>query len=143
MQHFTFFSLQFAFCVENAMRTLTVNLGDRSYPIHVGEKLLPHIGEFLQQVGCRGKVGIVTNPTVAALYLGPVQEGLSRSGFKVTSILLPDGEEHKNLSAARIAEKFRAANPPILGRIKDDRFLLDLRAIFDPEDLIPNLADGG
>ncbi|HEV8341169.1 MAG TPA: 3-dehydroquinate synthase [Candidatus Binatia bacterium] len=81
------------------MRTLTVNLGDRSYPIHVGEKLLPHIGEFLQQVGCRGKVGIVTNPTVAALYLGPVQEGLSHSGFKVTSILLPDGEEHKNLSA--------------------------------------------
>lgn len=99
MQHFAFFSLQFAFCVENAMRTLTVNLGDRSYPIHVGEKLLPHIGEFLQQVGCRGKVGIVTNPTVAALYLGPVQEGLSHSGFKVTSILLPDGEEHKNLSA--------------------------------------------
>jgi hypothetical protein len=52
------------------------------------------------------------------------------------------GVEHKDLSAARIAENFRGANPPIIGRIKDDRFLLDLRAIFDPEDLMPNFADG-
>jgi L-seryl-tRNA(Ser) seleniumtransferase len=46
--------------------------------------------------------------------------------------------EHKTLGAERIAEKFRRADPPIIGRIKDDRFLLDLRAIFDPNDLIPN-----
>lgn len=81
------------------MRTIKVNLGDRSYPIHVGEKLLPCIGEFLQQVGCRGKVGIVTNPTVAAIYLKPVEEALDRSGFNVTTVLVPDGEEHKNLKS--------------------------------------------
>ena len=46
--------------------------------------------------------------------------------------------EHKSLGAERIAEKFRRADPPIIGRIKDDRFLLDLRAIFDPDDIIPN-----
>jgi L-seryl-tRNA(Ser) seleniumtransferase len=51
------------------------------------------------------------------------------------------GVEHESLSAARIAEKFRAANPPIIGRIKDGRFLLDLRTIFDPEDIIPNFTD--
>lgn len=51
--------------------------------------------------------------------------------------------EHKDWSPARIAEKFRLATPPIIGRIKDDRFLLDLRTIFDPEDVIPNFADGG
>ena len=51
------------------MRTIKVNLGERSYPIHVGAGLLPRMGEFLQQVGCRGKIAIVTNPTVAALYL--------------------------------------------------------------------------
>src|SRR5262245_27001715 len=45
---------------------------------------------------------------------------------------------HKKLSANAIAEKFRGANPPIIGRIKDDRFLLDLRCIFTPTDLIPN-----
>jgi L-seryl-tRNA(Ser) seleniumtransferase len=46
--------------------------------------------------------------------------------------------EHKSWSATRIAEKFRSASPPIIGRIKDDRFLLDLRTIFDPLELVPN-----
>jgi L-seryl-tRNA(Ser) seleniumtransferase len=47
------------------------------------------------------------------------------------------GVEHPKLSANAIAQKFRAANPPIIGRIKDDRFLLDLRTIFDADELIP------
>ncbi|MGH7798192.1 MAG: L-seryl-tRNA(Sec) selenium transferase [Candidatus Binatia bacterium] len=47
--------------------------------------------------------------------------------------------EHPKLSANAIAQKFRAASPPIIGRIKDDRFLLDLRTIFDANDLIPKL----
>ncbi|MBI2352150.1 MAG: hypothetical protein HYV00_11880, partial [Deltaproteobacteria bacterium] len=46
--------------------------------------------------------------------------------------------QHDGIGAERIAQKFRHANPPILGRIKDNRLLLDLRTIFDPEDLIPN-----
>jgi L-seryl-tRNA(Ser) seleniumtransferase len=44
---------------------------------------------------------------------------------------------HTTLNASRIAERFRRADPPIIGRIQDDRFLLDLRTIFDAEDLIP------
>ncbi|MBI2540233.1 MAG: L-seryl-tRNA(Sec) selenium transferase [Deltaproteobacteria bacterium] len=48
--------------------------------------------------------------------------------------------EHSGMSAERVAKRFREANPPILGRIKDNRFLLDLRAIFDPDDLIPNFG---
>jgi seryl-tRNA(Sec) selenium transferase len=47
------------------------------------------------------------------------------------------------MGADRIAERFRAARPPIIGRIKDDRFLLDLRTIFDPEDVIPKWIDMG
>jgi L-seryl-tRNA(Ser) seleniumtransferase len=46
--------------------------------------------------------------------------------------------DHQKLSAGAIAQKFRAADPPIIGRINDDRFLLDLRMIFDADDLIPN-----
>jgi L-seryl-tRNA(Ser) seleniumtransferase len=46
--------------------------------------------------------------------------------------------EHKKLGASAVAQKFRSANPPIIGRINDDRFLLDLRTIFDGNDLIPN-----
>jgi L-seryl-tRNA(Ser) seleniumtransferase len=45
---------------------------------------------------------------------------------------------HNGIGAERIAQRFRSANPPVLGRIKDGRFLLDLRTIFDPNDLIPN-----
>ena len=45
--------------------------------------------------------------------------------------------EHPKLSANAIAQKFRAADPPIIGRINDDRFLLDLRTIFDANDLVP------
>src|SRR5688500_6050413 len=81
------------------MRTVTVNLGTRSYPIHVGEGLLAACGDLLRQVGCGPRVGIITNPTVAGLYLKPLQESLKRSEFQVTSLLVPDGEEHKNLKS--------------------------------------------
>ena len=47
--------------------------------------------------------------------------------------------EHAKLSANAIAKRFRSANPPIIGRINDDRFLLDLRTIFDANDLIPSI----
>ncbi len=49
--------------------------------------------------------------------------------------------EHKSIGAERIAARFRGADPPIIGRIKDNRFLLDLRAVFDPGDLIPNWSE--
>jgi 3-dehydroquinate synthase len=81
------------------MRTVTVNLGDRSYPIHLGESLLPRVGEFLEQIGCREKVGIITDSTVAQHYLGAVRDGLGRSGFSVATVLVPEGEEHKNLQS--------------------------------------------
>jgi len=45
--------------------------------------------------------------------------------------------ENSKLSANAIAKRFRQADPPIIGRIKDDRFLLDLRTIFDADDLVP------
>ncbi len=44
------------------------------------------------------------------------------------------------MSADRIAERFRRARPAIIGRIHDGRFLLDLRTIFNPADLIPQWA---
>jgi L-seryl-tRNA(Ser) seleniumtransferase len=45
--------------------------------------------------------------------------------------------ENSKLSANAIAKQFRQANPPIIGRINDDQFLLDLRTVFDPNELIP------
>jgi hypothetical protein len=37
----------------------------------------------------------------------------------------------------KIAARFRAADPPILGRVRDDAFLLDLRGIFAAEEIVP------
>ena len=75
------------------MQTLQVDLGERSYPIMIGAQLIDQ-GELLAR-HIRGKqVAIVTNDTVAPLYL----ERLSRSlgEFKLTPIVLPDGEAQKN-----------------------------------------------
>jgi len=78
------------------MKTLSVNLGERSYPIRIGEGILARAGEFLQGAGLGGKVALVTNPIVAKLYLEPVSQALTQAGFQVISALIPDGEEHKN-----------------------------------------------
>jgi L-seryl-tRNA(Ser) seleniumtransferase len=48
---------------------------------------------------------------------------------------------HPKLQADKIAQMFRAADPPILGRIKDNSFLLDLRTIFDPNEIVPNFEN--
>jgi 3-dehydroquinate synthase len=81
------------------MQSLTVNLGDRSYPIHVGVGLLERSGELLRQAGLRGKVAVVTNPIVAQLYLDSLNEALRSADFTVVPILVPDGEEHKSLKS--------------------------------------------
>jgi 3-dehydroquinate synthase len=81
------------------MQTVTVNLGNRSYPISVGAGILGRLGEFLQRVELRGKVAVVTNPTVARHYLDLVNEALARAGFEIVSVLVPDGEEHKTLES--------------------------------------------
>lgn len=81
------------------MQTLSVNLGERSYPIHIGHDCLDRLGEWVKGVGLGGKVAVISNPTVAQLYLDPVHDSLSGAGFEVTPILVPDGEEHKNLNS--------------------------------------------
>ena len=81
------------------MQTLIVNLSDRSYPIHVGVEIIECAGQLMQKAGLLGKVAIVTNPTVAQLYLDPIHGALSQAGFETTPVLLPDGEEHKTLKS--------------------------------------------
>jgi 3-dehydroquinate synthase len=94
------------------MQTLNVNLGARSYAIHIGAGVLQRAGELLDQAGLRGKVAVVTNPTVAPLYLDAVLNALGKSGFTAVPVFVPDGEEHKNFQSLQtiydrlIAERF-------------------------------------
>ncbi|CAN7679846.1 bifunctional shikimate kinase/3-dehydroquinate synthase AroKB [Pseudoduganella sp. LjRoot289] len=73
---------------------LNVDLGERSYPISIGPSLLAD-GALLARHVAGNKVAIVTNTTVAPLYLEGVSGALKAHGKEVIEIILPDGEEHK------------------------------------------------
>jgi len=75
--------------------TLNVDLGERSYPIAIGPGLLDDAALLARHIG-GNKVAIVTNTTVAPLYLDKVAGHLRALGRDVVEIVLPDGEEHKN-----------------------------------------------
>ncbi len=75
--------------------TLNVDLGERSYPIVIGPGLLDDRALLERHIGGH-KVAIVTNTTVAPLYLDKVAGHLRAAGRDVLEIILPDGEEHKN-----------------------------------------------
>ncbi len=76
------------------MRTVTVGLGERAYPIHIGEGLLARADLFLPHLPQR-KVSVVTNTTVAPLYLEKFSATLRSAGVEIVPVVLPDGEEHK------------------------------------------------
>ncbi|MGD8525190.1 MAG: 3-dehydroquinate synthase [Thioalkalispiraceae bacterium] len=76
------------------MKTLNVDLGDRSYPIFIGSKLLSS-AELVRPYVKGTQVMIVSNETVAPLYLEQVKQLFD--GFITESVILPDGEQYKNL----------------------------------------------
>ena len=77
------------------MQTLTVALGDRSYPIHIGRDLLSRPDLILPHLQ-RKQVAVVSNTTVAPLYLEKLAQPLRDAGVSVIAIVLPDGEAYKN-----------------------------------------------
>ena len=76
------------------MRTLTVDLGSRSYPIHIGAGLLNNLELFYPHIKGNSTV-VVSNETVAPLYLGYANQ--VTSNYLNTNIILPDGEKYKTL----------------------------------------------
>lgn len=77
------------------METLNVALGERAYPIHIGRGLLEQSALLLPHLRQR-KVAIVTNTTVAPLYLASLATSLRSAGVEVIEVLLPDGEQYKD-----------------------------------------------
>lgn len=77
------------------MQTLKVELADRSYPIHIGRNLINDTNLILPNLK-RKHVAIVTNTTVAPLYLDKLTQALQSADVKVIPIILPDGEAYKN-----------------------------------------------
>ena len=77
------------------MRHLTVELAERSYPILIGAGLLDDPSHILSCLS-QHRVAIVTNRTVAPLYLDRLASPLEAAGVQVVRIVLPDGEDFKN-----------------------------------------------
>jgi len=76
------------------MKTLTVDLGKRSYPIYIGAGLLARSGLITEKIRAK-QVLVVSNETVAPLYLQKVLDSLA--SFEVHVAVLPDGEQYKTL----------------------------------------------
>lgn len=84
---------------EKALPTIVeVDLGNRSYPIYIGSGLLDQ-PELLQRHVHGKRVLVVTNSTVAPLYLDKVVDALTRGNpnVSVDIVILPDGEKYKNM----------------------------------------------
>ena len=79
---------------QDTVETLNVDLGERSYPIFIGPGLLKETDRLRSHLG-QGQAVIISNDTVAPLYLDQVKQTLGDSyGWE---IILPDGETYKTL----------------------------------------------
>ncbi len=81
--------------MNNTVTTLRVDLADRGYPIHIGPGLLNH-GEMVARHLPQRKAVIITNTVVAPLYLETLKTALTAQQVAIDTIVLPDGESHKN-----------------------------------------------
>jgi 3-dehydroquinate synthase len=76
------------------MQTVRIALGERGYDIHIGANLLAR-PELIAGVLPQPRVALVSNATVAPLYLEPLREALHAVSVDVVPVVLPDGEAHK------------------------------------------------
>ncbi|MFD0867786.1 3-dehydroquinate synthase [Chlamydia abortus] len=82
------------------MKELIVDLGERSYPIYIGEGMISGISGFFEKHGIRkaSPLMIVTDEHVAARHLDSVANGLRAGGFDVVTKIVPSGETSKSLA---------------------------------------------
>jgi 3-dehydroquinate synthase len=92
------------------MQKIRVDLAERSYNIAIDSGTLAEIGKALEKFEFSGRLALVSNPTVYGLYGKAVSQSIRDSGFELTEIIIPDGEEYKNLEwVGRIYEELLKA----------------------------------
>jgi 3-dehydroquinate synthase len=80
------------------MQTVQVSLADRPYPIHIGPSLIGDVAALAPFVQ-GATVAIVTNETIAPLFLAKVRESVHALGKQVVEIVLRDGEAYKTAAS--------------------------------------------
>jgi 3-dehydroquinate synthase len=78
-------------------RTISVELGEKAYPIEIGENSLASLGERIRELEFRegSSVLVVTNPVVESHYGSQTRSSLAAAGFAVSSLVLEAGEDQK------------------------------------------------
>jgi 3-dehydroquinate synthase len=84
------------------VENIRVGLDERSYNIKIGRGVLPDIGALCRNLPLQGAAAVISNTTVAPLYLPQVQGSLMAAGYEVTVIVVPDGEEFKNAATMEL-----------------------------------------
>jgi len=81
------------------MKELRVNLGERSYPIYIGQNVLQDMVPLFHKHGIAANtpILIVTDEQVAGHYLSPVRSLLEQGGFRVAQAVVEAGEKSKTL----------------------------------------------
>ena len=82
------------------MKKIRVRLSRNSYSIHIGSGLLQQTGQQLKEMGLSDRLVIITDPTVKGLFGDNLKQSLTSSGFKVSILEVPEGEEQKSLETA-------------------------------------------
>lgn len=80
------------------MEKVWVDLGERSYDIVIGSKNLSSLGERMLRFEFSPTIAVISNPTVFGLYGDTVMKSLRDANFNCISVLIPDGEEYKNIT---------------------------------------------
>ena len=83
------------------MREVAVNLGSRSYTIHIGAGLMERISHYLPKTEPAAPVTVVTDTNVSALYGDKVKQVLGNAGFTCVWCEVPAGEDSKSLDMAK------------------------------------------
>lgn len=91
------------------MKIITVNASSK-YDVTVGRGILAVSGEIISSVCKTGKICIVSDDTVNALYGGTVEKSLKESGFEVYRFVFPHGEASKCLDTCAKLYSFLAEN---------------------------------
>lgn len=84
--------------MNSATEIVHVDLGARSYDIHVGEQLLASVGERAKDQGLGKRCAVITDSNVGPHFLETVETSLRDAGFEVNAITVPAGEASKSMS---------------------------------------------
>ena len=82
------------------MNVVRVNLGERSYEIGIGSRILEEVGRELARLCGPCKAALVTDENIEPLYAPRLYSSLEDNGFEVRTVVLPPGEDQKRLASA-------------------------------------------